>query len=260
MKTSTLFSTQNLSLEYTTGKQTIEVIHNCNISIPEGKATIIFGASGSGKSSLLNVLSGLQKPTQGSLHYRDTDVYERSLDELAHFRAQDLGIVYQTNYWIKSLNVIDNVAIPLYFQGLGKVAAHNQAMTALKRVNMPEYAHKYPFLLSGGEQQRIAIARAIASDPPVIIADEPTGSLDSKNGDIIIDLLQQLQKESNKTIILVTHNMEYLYIADHLLEVQDGLITEVKQSLITNTVENMLQDTQKRILSLTKKHSSYEKK
>lgn len=260
MKTPALFSAQNLSLEYTTGKQTVEVIHNCNISIPESKVTIIYGASGSGKSSLLNVLSGLQKPTQGSLHYRNTDVYGRSQDELAYFRAHDLGIVYQTNYWIKSLKVIDNVAVPLYFQGLSSTAAHDQAMTALRRVNMSEYAHKYPFLLSGGEQQRIAIARAIASDPPVIIADEPTGSLDSKNGDTIIDLLQQLQKESNKTIILVTHNMEYLYIADHLLEVQDGLITEIKQSSIANTIENMLNDTQKRILSLTKKHSSYEKK
>ena len=147
MKTPALFSAQNLSLEYTTGKQTVEVIHNCNISIPESKVTIIYGASGSGKSSLLNVLSGLQKPTQGSLHYRNTDVYGRSQDELAYFRAHDLGIVYQTNYWIKSLKVIDNVAVPLYFQGLSSTAAHDQAMTALRRVNMSEYAHKYPFLL-----------------------------------------------------------------------------------------------------------------
>ncbi len=260
MKTPALFSAKNLSLAYTSGKHTTEAIHPCSITIPEGKVTVIFGASGSGKSSLLNVVSGLQRPTKGTLLYQGSDVYDRSLDELAHFRAHDLGIVYQTNYWIKSLNVIDNIAIPLYFQGIDKDAAHAASLSALKRVKMLEYADKYPFLLSGGEQQRIAMARALASDPPVIIADEPTGSLDSTNGDIIIELLKELQKESHKTVILVTHNMEYLYIADHLLEVQDGTITEIEQSAIAGTIEAMLQDTQKRILSLTKKRAKHEQK
>lgn len=251
MANSTLFSAKNLSLEYAANEHSVQAIHPCDISIPEGKTTLIFGVSGSGKSSLLNVLSGLQKPTEGTLLYKNNDVYGQTPDELARFRAHELGIVYQTNYWVKSLSVIENVAMSLYFQGESKAVAHKSAQLALERVSMSKYANKYPVLLSGGEQQRIAMARALASNPPVIIADEPTGSLDSKNGDSIINLLQELQKDLKKTVILVTHNMEYLYIAEHLLEIQDGNVHQIKQSSISSTIKEMLDQAQKRILRLS---------
>jgi putative ABC transport system ATP-binding protein len=202
------------------------------------------------------VLSGLQPPTKGTLYYKQETVYDKPANALAYFRAHQLGIVYQTNYWVKSLSVIENVSLPLYFSGLTKLEAHERAKIALRRVGMQEYINKHPTVLSGGEQQRVAMARALVNDPPVIIADEPTGNLDSKNGDMIIDLLTDLHKNEGKTIILVTHNMEYLSIADHLLEVEDGNVTEITQKQIPSTVEEILHATQNRMHKLMGKTKS----
>lgn len=250
MKPESLFSVKNLTLSFEIGEQQVVAVDDANVSIPDKKITIIYGASGSGKSSLLNVISGLQPPSKGKLLYRGNNIYDQSSNELAYFRAHELGIVYQTNYWVRSLPVLENVALPLYFLGHTKADAHKQAKVALDRVGMSKYATKLPVLLSGGEQQRIAMARAIASDPPVIIADEPTGNLDSINGDKIIDLLRQLNTDENKTVILVTHNMEYISMAHHLLEIQDGQVTEINKENIAKTVEVMLGDAQKRIAKL----------
>jgi len=245
-----LIRTTNVSLEFSSGDQVTTAVKNANISIPNGVFTIIYGASGSGKSSLLNVISGLQAPSRGQLYFANQDLYNKSANELAYFRAEQLGIVYQTNYWVKSLSVLENVSLPLYFLGYSKSLANELAFKALNKVNMQSYAKKYPSLLSGGEQQRVAMARAIVSDPPVIIADEPTGNLDSKNGDMVMNLLKTLNKEQGKTIVLVTHNMEYLSIAGHLLEIQDGVVTEIKQDEIASTVKSMLGSMRKRIESL----------
>ncbi|MCA9324556.1 ABC transporter ATP-binding protein [Candidatus Saccharibacteria bacterium] len=251
-KTDALFSANNIELKFDVGAETIMAVSKSSLTIPRHAITIIYGPSGSGKSSLLNILSGLQRPTDGKLLYENRDVYSNSADELAHFRANELGIVYQTNYWVKSLTVLENVAMPLYFLGETKEAAHKKARDALERVHMAEYAQQFPVVLSGGEQQRVAMARAIVHDSPVIIADEPTGNLDSKNGDKIINLLVELKRDFNKTIILVTHNMEYLPIANHLLQIQDGVITELAQSAIPTTVKRMLKETEQRISKLVK--------
>lgn len=245
-----LIQTTNVSLSFTVGEQNVDAVKTASVGIPEGEFTIIYGASGSGKSSLLNMLSGLQKPTKGTLKYRGEDLYTKTPNELAFFRASELGIVYQTNYWVKSLSVLENVAMPLYFLGYTKAEAHELALESLKKVNMVGYAKKYPTLLSGGEQQRVAMARALVSNAPVLIADEPTGNLDSKNGDMIMDLLKDLAHKDGKTVILVTHNMEYLAIASHLLEIQDGVVTEIDQADIPKTVKNMLTDVRKRIETL----------
>ncbi len=247
MKVENLFSVNNLTLEFEVGEQHVIAVNNATVSIPDKKITIIYGASGSGKSSLLNVISGLQPPSRGKLLYRGNNIYNQSANELAFFRAHELGIVYQTNYWVKSLTVLENVALPLYFLGYTKADAHKHAKDALSRVGMSKYISKLPVLLSGGEQQRIAMARAIASNPPVIIADEPTGNLDSINGDKIIDLLRQLNRDEGKTVILVTHNMEYISMAHHLLEIEDGQVTEIDKENIAKTVKVMLGDAQKRI-------------
>jgi len=245
-----LITTVNVALNFKVGDQDVVAVKDATVSIPTGKITIIFGPSGSGKSSLLNMISGLQAPSKGSLKFNQEDLYGKTPNQLAYFRAHELGIVYQTNYWVKSLNVIENVSLPLYFQGNTKAQAHVKALAALERVEMLEFAKNNPSLLSGGEQQRIAMARAIVCDPPVIIADEPTGNLDSKNGDMIVGLLTEINRKQAKTIILVTHNMEYLYIADHLIEIQDGDVTEISQSNIKKTVTAMLTDARKRIQDL----------
>ena len=251
-----LFTAKNISLQFSVGDETTTAVKEASIIVPNQSITIIYGASGSGKSSLLNVISGLQPPTKGTLFYKHENIYDKPSNALAYFRAHELGIVYQTNYWVKSLTVLDNVSLPLYFSGLTKPQAHELAKKSLDRVGMLSYINKHPALLSGGEQQRVAMARALVNDPPVIIADEPTGNLDSKNGDMIIQLLTDLHKNEGKTIILVTHNMEYLTIADHLLEVEDGNVTQISQKQIPSTVEEILKTTQDRMHKLIGKNRS----
>ena len=155
--------------------------------------------------------------------------------------------MYQTNYWIKSLNVLENVAMSLYFMGHTRASATKMAKASLEQINMGAYAKKYPVLLSGGEQQRIAMARALATNPKFVIADEPTGSLDSKSGDMIIDLLRACQADFGRTVILVTHNMEYLPLADHLLHISDGHVEELDRGSIQATTDALMQDMKARI-------------
>ncbi|MEK7620765.1 MAG: ABC transporter ATP-binding protein [Patescibacteria group bacterium] len=239
--------------------ETIDVLKDVSFVMKYGSFNIIYGPSGSGKSTLLNVLTGLQKPTQGEITFDDQNVYDLKPDELAHFRANRIGIVYQQNYWVKSLTVIDNVAMPLYFLGYSRKEAHAQAIKALERVGMEGYTKKYPTRLSGGEQQRVAMARALVNDPLFIIADEPTGSLDSKNGDMIMGLLKRANKEQGRTIILVTHNMEYLPLANHLLHIQDGQVKELQGQNIHEETMGLMRDMKKRIDQLSRDKTGDEK-
>lgn len=238
---------------FTVGDETLNILKNINFKLREKTFNIIYGPSGSGKSTLLNILTGLQKPTTGKVLFNGKALYDLTPDELAYFRANEIGIVYQQNFWVKSLNIIENVALPLYFSGYSHADAEKKAAAALDKVGMGSYAKKRPSVLSGGEQQRVAMARAIVNDPHFIIADEPTGSLDSKNGDMIMNLLQKCQTELNRTIILVSHNMEYIPLANHLLRIEDGNVVEtVKESDITATADKLLIDMKRRIDSLSK--------
>lgn len=241
----------NISQEFQAGDELIRPIKNASFELLESSFNVVFGPSGSGKSTLLNILTGLQKPTKGSVTFDGREVYELSPDELAFFRATRLGIIYQNNYWVKSLNALENVSLPLFFLGYSRTRAAETAGFALEQVKMASYAKKYPVLLSGGEQQRIAVARALASSPLFIIADEPTGSLDSANGDMVMDLLHTAQKENNRTIIMVTHNMEYLPLADHLLHIEDGNIQELQHDDIRKTTNDLLQKMEARINRLS---------
>lgn len=247
MNQTELIKVENVSVEFQTGDEVIKPLRDVSFSIMPNSFNIIYGASGSGKSTLLNVLTGLQKPSSGTVMINGSDVYSLASDELARFRANDIGFIYQTNYWIKSLNVIDNVSMPLFFMGHLRHQAEELADRALESVNMINYKKKYPILLSGGEQQRIAVARALSSEPEFIIADEPTGSLDSKNGDFIMDLLQECRTKLGRTIILVTHNMEYLPLADKLLHIADGQVQEMPTSKIKETTDLLLQQMKERI-------------
>jgi ABC-type lipoprotein export system ATPase subunit len=237
----------DISQEFTAGDEVIRPIKNASFELFESSFNVIFGPSGSGKSTLLNILTGLQKPTTGTVTFDGNQVYELAPDELAFFRATRLGIVYQNNYWVKSLNSLENVSLPLFFLGYSKKRAAEVALFALDQVKMADYAKKYPVLLSGGEQQRIAVARAIASSPLFLIADEPTGSLDSANGEMIMELLHTAQAKNSRTIIMVTHNMEYLPLADHLLHIEDGEIQELQNDDIRKTTNQLLHNMEDRI-------------
>ncbi len=222
----TLISARNLSKHFNVGERNITGVNHADFTIDDGSFTIIYGPSGSGKTTLLNTLTGLDQPTEGSVLYEGGDIYGMTEAELAHFRARTMGIVHQTSYWVKSLTVLENVALPLYFLGYDKANAEREAMESLKRVGLDRYADTLPALLSGGEQQRISMARALVSNPSYIVADEPTGNLDSENGHKIMQLLYYFHKTLNRTIILVTHNEEYLKYATQILHMKDGVVTE----------------------------------
>ncbi len=241
------------------GEEKVSVLKRADFDLYNNSFNIIYGQSGSGKSTLLNILTGLQKPSAGEVNFEGENVYKLSANDLAYFRANRIGIVYQQNFWVKSLNVIDNISIPLYFLGHSRGMAAKKAMAALERINMQGYAKKYPVMLSGGEQQRIALARAIVNDPLFIIADEPTGSLDSNTGDMIMDLLYDMQTQEGRTIILVTHNMEYLPFADHLLHISDGVVEEIAEHNIKDATDVLVHNMRDRITRLSKaKHEDRE--
>lgn len=247
METQALISVKNVHQSFNTADGMVDVLKDVSFAIPDNTFNIIYGASGSGKSTLLNILTGLQRPTKGLITFSGKNIYEYNVDEIARFRAHRIGIVYQQNYWVQSLSVQENVALPLYFLGYERSLAMDMAEIALDRVEMLQHAKKHPALLSGGEQQRVAMARALVNDPMTIIADEPTGNLDSVNGDKIMELLRANHVQSRRTIILVTHNMEYLPLADHLLHIQDGVVEELKQDSITATTNVLIQSMKKRI-------------
>lgn len=251
--TTEIIKVKSVNQVFNTGEDsTLTVLRDVDFSITANSFTIIFGPSGSGKSTLLNVLAGLQPPTAGTVTVQGHNIYEYNSDELANFRANMVGFVHQTNDWIKSLNVIENISVPLYFLGYSRGKAKVMAEVALERVNMTSYATKYPMLLSGGEQQRIGMARALANDPLFIIADEPTGNLDTENGDAIVKLLLRSQAELRRTVVLVTHNLEYTSLADHLLRINDGEVEDVSGKDTEGILNQPLRDVEKRIQHLKK--------
>ena len=242
----TLIKVDKVSQTFLTGKEQVKAIKEASFEIQQNTFNIVYGPSGSGKTTLLNTLVGLQKPTSGQVILQDKDVYKLNSDELAALRANKIGIVLQTNYWVNSLNVLDNISLPLLFLGYNRKAANNIAKMSLERAKMTAYAKKYPTYLSGGEQQRVAIARALANDPLFIVTDEPTGNLDTANGDAVMELLQNIKDEYRRTVILVTHNMEYLPLADKILHIQDGIVEELASDNIQEKTDKLIEDIRKR--------------
>jgi putative ABC transport system ATP-binding protein len=243
----TLIEVKNVNKVFTKGGASSHVLHDVSFKILDGSFTIIYGPSGSGKSTMLNALIGLDPPSSGHVVFDGKNLYGMTTQERAFFRANTMGMVQQTNYWVKSLTVIENVALPLYFLGYSYDKAKDQAYKSLERIGMEVHAKKYPTVLSGGEQQRVAMARALVNDPTYIVADEPTGNLDSKNGDMVMNLLKHFNKNLNRTIVLVTHNLEYVPLGDKLLFIQDGIVTETKETDVHKVTNRLLGEMKKRI-------------
>lgn len=207
--------------------RTIEIetvaLENVNLSIDAGEFVSVMGPSGCGKSTLLNIIGLLDKATKGSVSLMDTDIRNMNDSALSAFRNANIGFVFQNFHLIPSLNVMDNVALPLlYRKGVSMSERKEKIAAVLERLGMCHRSKHYPSQLSGGQCQRVAIARAIVGDPKIILADEPTGNLDSKMGAEVMDLLHQLNKEDGRTIVMVTHNEEQARQTDRVIHFFDG--------------------------------------
>ena len=216
---------KNISKTFRLGNNSfndVKVVYNTNLSIKEGEFVIICGPSGSGKSTMLNMLIGLEKPTTGNVYHDDFDIYELNQDKRAKLRLSKIGVVFQQSIWLKNLPVLENVAMPFFFSGHGYKESLNKAMTALQSVNMDSFAKRLPSELSGGQQQKIAVARALLNDPEVLIADEPTGNLDTESSNEVMKEFLNLNDKYKKTIVMVTHNLAYLKLSDKNYYVKDG--------------------------------------
>ena len=199
-------SVQNVVKIYQRDSQQITVLDRLNLEVPQGEFLALMGPSGSGKTTLLNLIAGIDRATSGTVRVAGTDLTPLSEGELAKWRSQNVGFIFQFYNLIPVLNAVENVELPLLLSHLSKKERRERALTALRIVGLADRSKHYPRQLSGGQEQRVAIARAIVTDPAVLVADEPTGDLDSKSAEEILDLMQTFNTEFGKTIVMVTHD------------------------------------------------------
>ena len=210
---------------YNEGKENeVRALNGVTLSIGRGEFVSIIGASGSGKSTLMNVLGCLDLPTRGSYHLNGKLASRMNDDELSHIRNVEIGFIFQGYNLIPALDALENVELPLIYQGVGAEQRAKIAREALERVGLGDRVHNYPSQMSGGQQQRVAIARAISTGAPILMADEPTGALDSKTGEQVLGILRQLHKEQGTTVLLITHDNKVAAAAERVIRIADGQI------------------------------------
>ena len=210
---------------YNEGKESeVRALNGVTLSIGRGEFVSIIGASGSGKSTLMNVLGCLDLPTRGSYHLNGKLASRMNDDELSHIRNVEIGFIFQGYNLIPALDALENVELPLIYQGVGAEKRARIAKEALERVGLGDRVHNYPSQMSGGQQQRVAIARAISTGAPILMADEPTGALDSKTGEQVLGILRQLHKEQGTTVLLITHDNKVAAAAERVIRIADGQI------------------------------------
>ena len=217
-----MITLHDVSRTVTSGSAPLTILHPLTLSIARGEFVAIVGPSGSGKSTLLGLLAGLDAPTTGSVNVDGVDITALSEDGLARFRGARIGFVFQFFHLVPSLTALENVAVPLEIAGVAD--AMSRAARLLDDVGLGGRGHHYPSQLSGGEQQRVALARALANDPAILLADEPTGNLDSANGRLIMDLLRSVHAARGTTLVLVTHDAELAAMADRRVTMRDGRV------------------------------------
>ncbi|PKO18558.1 MAG: ABC transporter ATP-binding protein [Chloroflexi bacterium HGW-Chloroflexi-10] len=218
---------QDVSKQYLDGlKQTRIVLDEVNAEFYDGEIIAILGKSGSGKSTLLNLISGIDDVSSGKIFLQDIEVTRLKENQLTALRRTKIGFIFQFFNLLPTLTVWENICLPLELNGKNTVEDYNKAFELLQRVDMSDRKNDYPDHLSGGEQQRVAIARALVNNPDLILADEPTGNLDEKNGILIMELLSQLARQSHQNIILVTHSKEAAAFADRQYAILDGKLIE----------------------------------
>jgi putative ABC transport system ATP-binding protein len=215
---------RDVSKTVTSGTQPLTILQPLTMTIPRGRFLAVVGASGSGKSTLLGLIAGLDAPSSGSVIIDGTDITRLGEDALAKLRGEKIGFVFQFFHLIPSLTAYENVLVPLEIAGAPDAAS--RARRLLEEVGLTDRGHHYPSQLSGGEQQRVALARALANDPPILLADEPTGNLDTTNGRHILELLQGIHRARGTTLVLVTHDRELADLAEARIVLRDGAVVE----------------------------------
>lgn len=221
-----IISIENVQKFYHVGKTDVHVLRDINIQLYPQEFIIILGPSGSGKSTLLNTILGLEFPSTGKVVIQGVDITKKSPNAIAKLRYHNFGVVFQRSDWIRSINTLNNVALPLAISNVGKRERIARAWQKLKELEMSDYALYTPTDLSGGQQQKVSLARALINDPPIVVADEPTGNLDSVSADKVMDLLRRLNEVQHKTIIMVTHNIDYVRYATRTVNIRDGRVVQ----------------------------------
>lgn len=217
-----LITLKNINKVYRTDEIETQALENVNIEVQKGEFVSIMGPSGCGKSTLLNIIGLLDAPTGGNITINGTDVQGMKDRELSAFRNRNLGFVFQSFHLIGSLNVLDNVELPLLYRDMPAKERRRLAMEILEKVGLSHRMYHFPSQLSGGQCQRVAIARAVVGNPEILLADEPTGNLDSRMGAEVMDLLHKLNKEDGRTIVMVTHNEAQAKQTDRIIRFFDG--------------------------------------
>jgi len=221
-----LFTISNLTKEYGEGGAKVVALNNIGLSIPAGRFIVILGASGSGKSTLLNMLGCMDRPTAGTIRFHDTDITAFNKRQMTAFRGEHIGFVFQSYNLLPDLTALENVEFSTELSGLTCA----EAETALRLVGLSDRINHYPAELSGGEQQRVSIARAIAKNPKVLLCDEPTGALDFNTGIMVLEVLKQIHRERKTSVLLITHNQEIAKIADMVITLRNGEIQAVSKN------------------------------
>ena len=229
----------NLTKEFELGAIKVQALSSVNLEIYSGEFIIFFGPSGCGKSTLMSMIAGLQPPSGGQILIRGEDLSKLNFDELAAHRRNKIGMVFQSFNLISTMNVVENIALPLAFSRIPKKRRMDRAENLLEVVGMSEYKSHTPAELSGGQQQRIAIARSLVANPWIILADEPTGNLDSKSANEVMRLLISLNRKSKRTVVLITHNPDYLDYADRVFFLKDGKVVETKVNAKVKKIEEV---------------------
>ena len=204
------------------GAEMLTILHSLDLTIPDGQFISVIGPSGSGKSTLLGLIAGLDEPTSGEIHIDGQVITTMSEDELAELRGAKIGFVFQSFHLIPSLTALENILVPMEIAGARD--ARERAQHLMEDVDLVARSHHYPSQLSGGEQQRVAIARAFANNPSIMLADEPTGNLDSHNGRHVFELMVEMNRKRNATLVLVTHEQELAEAADRQISLRDGRV------------------------------------
>lgn len=230
MAEETAIKVKGLYKLYRVGEETVRALNGVDFEIKKGEFCSIVGASGSGKSTLLNMLAGLEKPTKGEIIIAGEHIEKKRENQLVKFRREHIGFIFQSFNLMSTMNAIENVALPLNFQGMNRTIRRKKAEKALKLVGLQKYMKHRPTQMSGGQQQRVGVARALVMQPEIIFADEPTGNLDSKTSREVMELMQKIVRKRKQTLVMVTHDNYLAGFADRIIHIMDGKIVKVEEN------------------------------